>query len=158
MLMQTDSVYAMLDPSENIELHFTAPPIPSGKKRTFILVSAGQYFTLSQKQDSMSILLDLSPDDKITDYRLSSNYPNPFNPLTKLNFQLPADGQVKIVVYDIMGREVALLVDQKLTKGTHTFSWDASGLSSGMYFCRYFVTDNSGKVVYNEMKKMLLMR
>jgi flagellar hook assembly protein FlgD len=95
---------------------------------------------------------------EITEFGISPNYPNPFNPLTKINFQLPIDGQVKIVVYDIMGREVEKLVDQKLSKGKHTFTWDASGVASGMYFCRYFVTDNVGKVVYNEVKKMLLMR
>lgn len=158
MLTQTDSVYAVLDPGESIELHFSATPVPLGKKRTFILVSTGQYFTIENQRDTSFVPEEPTSEAEVTEFGVSPNYPNPFNPLTKIDFQLPTDGQVKIMVYDIMGREVATLVDQKLSKGTHTFSWDASGVASGMYFCRYFVTDNTGKVVYNEAKKMLLMR
>ncbi|NOS85880.1 MAG: T9SS type A sorting domain-containing protein [Ignavibacteria bacterium] len=68
------------------------------------------------------------------EYSVSQNYPNPFNPSTKIDFSLPADSKVTLQVYDITGREVALLVNSFMTAGTHTIDFDASALSSGVYF------------------------
>ena len=62
---------------------------------------------------------------------LYQNYPNPFNPRTEIRFALPEAGHVQLVVYDVMGREVARLIDQPLGAGTHAVTWDASRLPSG---------------------------
>ena len=70
------------------------------------------------------------------DYVLSSNYPNPFNPTTTIAFALPEAVDVRIVVYDVTGREVARLVDGRLGAGTHQVSFDATGLASGVYLYR----------------------
>ncbi|MFI5252254.1 MAG: T9SS type A sorting domain-containing protein [Bacteroidota bacterium] len=83
---------------------------------------------------------------------LHQNYPNPFNPTTVINYQLPAAGKVTLKVYDILGRELATLVDGLQTPGDHFVQWDGSALPSGVYFYRI----QSG--LYSETKKLLLMR
>ncbi|MBK7256509.1 MAG: T9SS type A sorting domain-containing protein [Ignavibacteriae bacterium] len=69
-------------------------------------------------------------------FSLSQNYPNPFNPSTVISLQLPVSGQAKLVVFDLLGREVATLTNGYLAAGEHSFRFDGSKLSSGIYFCR----------------------
>ena len=69
-------------------------------------------------------------------FALSQNFPNPFNPETKINFQIPTDGFVSLKVFDNSGKEVATLVNQSMTAGFHTTNFNASTLSSGVYFYR----------------------
>jgi len=77
-----------------------------------------------------------------TEYFLNGNYPNPFNPSTTIEFGVPEAANVSLVVYDIMGREVAVLVSGMLTAGRHDASFDASDLPSGTYI--YRLTTPSG--------------
>jgi hypothetical protein len=73
-------------------------------------------------------------EDRPAAFELEQNYPNPFNPTTRINFQLPQAEDVTLKVYDMLGREVsALLTNTRLSAGTHSMSFDGSGLSSGMY-------------------------
>ncbi|GEM_PF-2438507 len=83
---------------------------------------------------------------------LGDNYPNPFNPKTKINYSLPRAVDVTLTVYNVLGREVATLVDQKQKSGTYTVTFDGKGLASGLYFY-HLKTDNVTKV-----KKMLLLK
>ena len=69
-------------------------------------------------------------------FALYQNYPNPFNPSTAIEFRVPSYGFVSLKVYDVLGREVATLVDERLNPGTYTVTFDGSGLASGMYFYR----------------------
>jgi photosystem II stability/assembly factor-like uncharacterized protein len=85
-------------------------------------------------------------------YSLSQNYPNPFNPSTKINFNLPKSGMVTLKIYDIIGSEVATLVNENLNAGSYNIDWNASSLSSGVYFYRI----QSGNFV--ETKKMMLVK
>ena len=85
-------------------------------------------------------------------YSLNQNYPNPFNPSTQISFGLPKSGNVKLVVFDILGREVKTLVNEFQTAGTHSITFDASSLSSGIYF--YSITAND----FTATKKMLLIK
>ncbi len=85
-------------------------------------------------------------------YSLSQNYPNPFNPVTNIKFNLPKSGYVKLVVFDIMGREVATMVNENLNAGSYTADFDASRLSSGIYFYKLITAD------FTDTKKMMLVK
>jgi len=85
-------------------------------------------------------------------FSLSQNYPNPFNPSTQISFSLPKAADVKLVVFDILGREVITLVNEFKQAGNHSIEFNASTLSSGVYFYR-LVTDN-----FTDTKKMLLIK
>ena len=86
-------------------------------------------------------------------FRLSQNYPNPFNPSTIIKFNLPDDQPVSLAVYDILGREVRILINNQLYKsGNHEVKFDGSSLPSGIYFYRLFTPKFSG------IKKMMLVK
>jgi len=85
-------------------------------------------------------------------YALEQNYPNPFNPSTTINYQIPKDGLVTIKIFDALGREVKMLVNEYKTTGRYSVEFDASHLSSGVYF--YSVVAGE----YKAVKKMLLMK
>ncbi|MBD3348595.1 MAG: T9SS type A sorting domain-containing protein, partial [Candidatus Eisenbacteria bacterium] len=69
-------------------------------------------------------------------FRLEANYPNPFNPSTSIRFSIPHAAHARLVVYDVAGRQVATLVDERLTAGMHEVMLHADHLASGVYFCR----------------------
>jgi photosystem II stability/assembly factor-like uncharacterized protein len=92
-------------------------------------------------------------------FLLYQNYPNPFNPVTKIKFNIPANyfnkglqPLVQVRIYDILGREVAVLVNEQLTAGKYEVTWDASNFSSGVYF--YMLTAGE----YSVSKKMLMIK
>jgi subtilisin-like proprotein convertase family protein len=85
-------------------------------------------------------------------FELAQNYPNPFNPTTSIKFALPKSGFVTLKVYDIVGKEVATLVSEQLAAGTYEHNFDASALSSGVYFYRI----DAGN--FTEIKKMMLVK
>jgi ligand-binding sensor domain-containing protein len=85
-------------------------------------------------------------------FKLYQNYPNPFNPMTTIEFEIPEKASVKLIVYDILGREVGKLVDKELEPGRYKVNFDASELSSGVYFYRL----EAGK--FADVKKMLLVK
>jgi hypothetical protein len=91
-----------------------------------------------------------------SEYELSQNFPNPFNPVTKIQFALPQDGKVQMVIYDILGREVVKLVNNEFrTAGRYVSEFNGSRLASGVYFYRISVDD--GKA-FNMVKKMVLIK
>jgi hypothetical protein len=85
-------------------------------------------------------------------FSLSQNYPNPFNPTTAISYQLAAGGMTTLVVYDAVGREVAVLVNEVKEAGTYSATFDGSKLSSGMYFAKL----QSGETV--RLIKMLMLK
>jgi hypothetical protein len=70
------------------------------------------------------------------EYVLSQNYPNPFNPGTNIRYELPKTSHVGLTVYDLLGREVSVLVNDRREAGVHEVKFDGSGLASGVYFYR----------------------
>jgi hypothetical protein len=100
-------------------------------------------------------------------YSLSQNYPNPFNPSTKIKFAISFSplgglnisapgrgngGNVKLIIYDVLGKEIAVLVNQQLKPGEYEVEWNASGYPSGIYFYKLFAEN------YTETKKLILVR
>lgn len=85
-------------------------------------------------------------------YALHQNYPNPFNPTTKINFDIPKQSVVKLVIYDMLGREVSTLVNGQLNPGQYSADWNGSGLASGMYFYKL----EAGS--FSQIKKMILIK
>lgn len=85
-------------------------------------------------------------------YNLEQNYPNPFNPSTMIRFSIPEASNVKIIISDILGKEIATLVNSELSAGSYSVNFDASNVSSGVYFYT-LLTEN-----FKQSKKMLLMK
>ena len=85
-------------------------------------------------------------------FELSQNYPNPFNPTTTISFSLPLKSFATLKVFDITGREVASLINEELSAGKYSQSWNALNVSSGVYFYRL----EAGSFV--QTKKLVLLK
>ncbi|MDH7560890.1 MAG: T9SS type A sorting domain-containing protein, partial [bacterium] len=106
-----------------------------------------------QIPDSLLVAVAMLPDRMVpTEYALRQNYPNPFNPSTTIQFALPRDGEVSLVVHDALGRPVTTLVNGRMTAGYYSVNFDASNLPSGVYLCRL----KAGE--YTETRKLTLMK
>ena len=94
-----------------------------------------------------------------TSFELYQNYPNPFNPVTKIRFDISKLSNVKLFIYDMLGKEVEIILNKKLNAGKYEVDWDGSDYSSGVYF--YRIAIHSDKLVTDEFittKKMVLLR
>ena len=91
-------------------------------------------------------------------FALFQNYPNPFNPSTVIRYDLPKNAYVKIVIYDVLGRAVANLVDGAQSASHQAVEWNPSGLSSGVYFCRIEAQSQDGSGKFVAVKKLLYMK
>jgi hypothetical protein len=104
--------------------------------------------------------INFSGKEPVTSYNLSQNFPNPFNPSTTIKFEIPKDGLVTLKIYDILGAEVATLVNEERSAGRYEINFDASKLASGVYLYRIQVNDpstGSGQSFVN-VKKMIMMK
>ena len=86
------------------------------------------------------------------DFSLDQNYPNPFNPVTTITYALPKPSEVRLSIYDQVGREVFLLVNERRNAGVYEVKFDAAGLSSGVYFYRIQAGD------FTQTKRLLLLK
>jgi hypothetical protein len=91
------------------------------------------------------------------EFSLDQNYPNPFNPSTKISFSLATDSKVSLKIFDVLGQEVASLINQDLTQGVHTYDFNAAGINSGVYFYRIEATSVNG-TEFVDVKKMTLVK
>jgi hypothetical protein len=106
------------------------------------------------KQDLTTLFIKV---DVPKTYALYQNYPNPFNPSTIINYQLPMNSQVTLKVYDVLGREVATLVDGQQNAGVYKANFDGSRFASGVYFYRITATDNNGQR-FTAIRKLMLVK
>jgi len=163
--------------SENSELTHQEPQTPSGGKVVFTftytapategvvtLYANGNSVNLNgansndlwnfadNKTVSVSSATDIESEKYNLSYDLKQNYPNPFNPSTTIFYQIPQAGNVVLKVYSITGMEVASLINGYKSSGSYAVEFNASSLSSGVYF--YKLTVNN----FSEIKKMILLR
>jgi len=92
------------------------------------------------------------PNFVSTSYSLAQNFPNPFNPITKIQFNLPKASNVKLTVFDAVGKEVSVLLGENMEAGVHSAIWDGMNFSSGVYYYRLETGD------FTETRKMILMK
>lgn len=108
---------------------------------------------------TMSHMISYTTISEVTaeNFTLSQNFPNPFNPETKISFTIPEDSKVTLIVSDMSGREVANLVNNDMKAGSYVTNFNASDLSSGVYIYRINVTGISGST-FSDMKRMVLLK
>jgi hypothetical protein len=97
-------------------------------------------------------VLEVEVNSPPTEYALFQNYPNPFNPSTVIKYDIPENGNVELSVYDILGKKITTLVSEYKSAGSYSAVFDASGLTSGIYF---YTLKTPG---YTSTRKMLLVR
>ena len=117
-------------------------PFADSAAVTNIYVASNTYTVTDVKQEGAVV----------NSFELAQNYPNPFNPTTVIKYSVPSEGKVTLKVYDVLGKEVATLVNDVRTAGAYTASFDASKLASGMYI--YTITAGN----YSNSKKMMLLK
>ncbi|HUX93368.1 MAG TPA: T9SS type A sorting domain-containing protein [Ignavibacteriaceae bacterium] len=99
-----------------------------------------------------------NPKNIPTSFTLYQNYPNPFNPSTVIRFALPFDSKVKLDVYNILGQRIAELINNVENVGYHEVVWNAVNLASGVYIYRIEAASNSGRNIYSDVKKMIMIK
>ncbi len=135
-------------------ISYTFSEIPTSNY-FFTVTAYDKFYNESDPADEAGIIIVGITDDMIAStFMLEQNYPNPFNPSTVINFELPAEHYVTLKIYDLLGREIAVLLDGQLTGGKHSvqFSTADYNLSSGVYI----YTINAGDFISS--KKMMLIR
>ena len=101
-----------------------------------------------------AVEVSLIPDE----ISISQNYPNPFNPTTTIEYTLPSESRVKILIYNSIGEVIENLLSETRNAGTHKVVWNGDKFPSGVYFYSFEVTEASGNSNYHEMKKLLLVK
>ncbi len=105
-----------------------------------------------------SSTIEVSNAGSPSDYNLSQNYPNPFNPATTINYALPTDSHIKILVYNALGELAEVLVNGMKPAGSYSVTWNASKYPSGLYLCKIEASAADGKSNFSSVKKMILMK
>ena len=121
-------------------------------KTAWAAQAANEHFSLHQMLENGTLGVSGTPGGLPEAYALNQNYPNPFNPSTTISFSLPHAAQVSLKVFDILGQEVATLVNGSLTAGSHEVQFNASGLASGIYFYKIASGD------FSQVMKMVLTK
>ena len=99
------------------------------------------------------LITDVGDDELlVNEFKLYNNYPNPFNPSTKIKYQVPSISDVTIRIYDVLGNEIETLVNQEKTAGTYEVEFNSEGISSGIYLYKITAGD------FTQTKKMILLK
>ncbi|HSR17839.1 MAG TPA: T9SS type A sorting domain-containing protein, partial [Ignavibacteriaceae bacterium] len=148
-----ESWSSQLSPTTNLiySVHFTS------QNSGWAVCSQG---TLLHTTNGGITFVEEDLDELPSDFLLSQNYPNPFNPTTNFEFSIPTGrnkwisnfGLVSLKIFDILGREVATIVNEELPAGSYKYQWNAVGLASGIYFYQLKAGD------FVSTKKLILMK
>jgi hypothetical protein len=149
-LQSIDQNYVNMDMNSYISLKFNTiniSKVPTGYVRDYIFETVGQYSS-GGKNLPLKVVNQQIP---LTN-KLYNNYPNPFNPITTIKYDIAKNANVKITIYNILGQQVKLLVDEFKKAGSYDVKFDATNLASGVYFYRI----EAGSFI--EAKKMVLLK
>jgi hypothetical protein len=149
--VQIANIHSQGNTASGHQYNYTDTDVSTGAEYTYTLIAvdfAGTRETLG----SRTVTANPTHSAVITEYALHQNFPNPFNPTTQIAFDLVESGHVTLSVFNAMGQQVATLTDADLTAGSHSVSFNATSLPSGIYFYRLNVNGFSAD------KKMLLMK
>jgi len=157
-------IYNSSNADDTISLHFycrSVYPLPNGtfiegaghvRLKAYATSNPSQFIELDFRALTNLYIGIKQISSIVKDFSLGQNYPNPFNPVTKIGFSLPKSDYVSLRVYDILGREVKVLVSQNMTPGEYEVDFDAKNLSSGMYYYSLRAGENVS------VKKMVLVK
>jgi hypothetical protein len=147
---------------DSIKWQFNTPANPNERPRgiafspdyryAYVTCFGASNYPIVQKFRNPNVSVDDNGLTVIDGYKLSQNYPNPFNPSTSINFELPKNGYTTLKIYDMLGNEVATLIDKEMTAGQHTVKFNAQNLASGTYL--YQLNVNGVRI----SNKMILMK
>jgi hypothetical protein len=121
---------------------------------------AGTPVDLGAQEEQITVGFGMKAVNLPTHFALAQNYPNPFNPTTVISYQLPVTSDVRLVVYDILGREVELLVTERKPPGTYQVEFSARGRSSGVYLCRLTArgTGSGSAGLFEQTRRLVLLK
>jgi hypothetical protein len=109
--------------------------------------------------DQCGVVTAVAEENQPRSFSVSQNFPNPFNPTTVISYQLPVTSTVRLDIYDVLGRKVASLADGIKSPGKHQITWNASGVSSGVYIYRIEAAPLSQNGnLFSKAKKMILVK
>jgi hypothetical protein len=140
-----------------VKLRAKGEDLSSIKIRKVILIDRDAMRFDLELSEELELELAKGSDSRPEDFSLSQNYPNPFNPQTSIRYALPQDAQVRLVIYNVLGRRVRTLVDERQPAGYKTVCWDGKDergdpAASGVYFYRIDADQ------FSEVKKMMLVK
>jgi hypothetical protein len=115
-----------------------------------------QVMVLAGRTDST--FSSVNDQDEINNYKIEQNYPNPFNPSTTIRYSLPKQSQVKIQIYNLIGENIALLVNRNQNAGSYEVTWDAENSASGIYFYSIKAIPTGGSDFFQSVKKMIILK
>jgi hypothetical protein len=130
---------------DSVVVHYQAPP-PTCQDYGVVMLFDNMRVTPS------NVGIKHNSSDIPKEFRLYTNYPNPFNPVSTIKFDIPKISFTKLIIFDILGREVATLVNEQLKPGAYSVVWDATNYPSGVYFYRINASD------FTDVKKMILIK
>jgi hypothetical protein len=140
-LLSNEDIPSDMKVTDNGLIFLTGKSYASGSHYDYITLKISQLIGINPISSEIPI-----------QFSLSQNYPNPFNPSTKIKFSIPSIAQTFLYVYDILGGEIATLVNQQLQPGTYEVEWEASQYPSGVYFYTLRTTG------FKETKRMVLLK
>ncbi len=120
--------------------------------------SGGTIFVKTEDGGGVITNLESNSENVPSNFTLFQNYPNPFNPSTVISYELRVTSYLKMKVFDLQGKEVVTLIDKKQNSGNYKIEFDGSKLSSGVYYYTLEANDESGKRLFSQTKKMILIR
>ena len=129
-------------------------PAPIGGNSYYAVVAVDIHGNISSKSNELALIIQGTAEESAlpVSFSLDQNYPNPFNPTTTISFSLAERTRVRLSVYDVLGRELSILVDEVRDQGRYTEQFDAHMLTTGIYFYRL----TAGQ--YESIRRLVLMK